>query len=65
MGDVDVTFVGGKSEKEKDHAFLATATLALDGLPRKDEANRIVIPTLQRERCEYAIEAMTDLIASF
>jgi hypothetical protein len=65
LGDVDVTFVEGKSEKEKDQAFLATATLALDGLPPKDEANRIVIPTLQRERCEYAIEAMTDLIATF
>jgi hypothetical protein len=63
--DVDITLQKGESEKPNDQTFLATATLTLPEWPEKDSENRLVIPPTARERCEYFIEALTDLVAVF
>lgn len=65
IGDVDVTIAGPQGTDTKDQSFLLTAKLALGAVPQKDDASRIVVPTAERERCEFAIDAICDLFSTF
>jgi len=65
IGDVDVTIAEGQTADDKNQTFLVTAKIDLETCPEKDSAGRIVIPTTPREYCEFAIEAICNLVSTF
>lgn len=65
IGDVDITIGKSESADEKDQTFLVTAKTNLALLPEKDHADRIVIPKAPRESCEFAIDAICNIVSTF
>ena len=55
----------GQAANEKQQNFLITAKVDLAALPEKDDSGRILIPTAARELCEFAIDALCNVVAAF
>ena len=65
IGDVDVTIAEGQGADKKDRFFLVTANAILKALPEKDYAGRILVPSDERESCEFAIDAICNIVSTF